>query len=127
MSGVILNNLDYLKLLLNTSRLQGEALLDTATPPQIKTISQIVRNLKVISLDKSIVEVLEKRKKLFAALGKKKQEIRVKGKLISRHRKLLLGVLMTVRPVLMGIIGDFEDNSSTEKLEEESIQVSDKN
>lgn len=123
MSGPILENLDYLRLLLNTSKIQGEALLDTATPDQIRTISQIVRNLKVISVEPAISEILNKTniKKLLKKLKKKSSQVRVKGKLISKRRKLILSILMGVKPALIGVIDEIRRPSN---VEYEGIDIS---
>ena len=104
MSGAILENLDFLKLLLDTSKIQGECLLDTATSSQIAALSQICRNLKNLSLDQSIVEAIKRKKTLFKALSAKKGGLRRKGELISQHRKFICSILMSIKPVLVGLI-----------------------
>lgn len=104
MTGAILESLEYIKLLLDTSKIQAECLLDTATPSQIGTISQISRNLKTLHLDQSVVDAIRRKKSLFKVLSQKKVAVRVKGKLISKHRKFLLSIFMAIKPVLIGLI-----------------------
>lgn len=107
MTGALSNSLEYIKLLLDTSRLQAECLLDTATSSQIAGISQICRNLKNFSLDPSIVSAIKRRKSLFKTLSTKKGAIRHKAKLISENRKFLLSILLAIKPILIGLVNHF--------------------
>lgn len=107
MSGAILDNLDYIKLLLDTTRIQGECLLDTASPSQIRALSQICRNLKNLSLDPVIVDAITRKKKLFKILSSKKNGIRQKGRLISKNRRFLLSIILTIKPILVSLINHF--------------------
>lgn len=116
MSGSIGEESDYIKLLLNTSKLQGHALLDTATTSQIKTISQIARNLLKIPLDESVKEIINQKEKLFLKLGNLKSNVRQKGKLISKHRKFLLSMFLAVGPILLNIIEHFKSQGISETL-----------
>lgn len=115
MQQVGLKNLDYLILLLNTSKIQAESLLDTATPSQIETISQICRNLKVISLEKVVSESIQKRHRLFSRLSLKKKQTRIKGKLISKHRRFLLSIFLALKPTLVPVIEHFKEEGTSKQ------------
>lgn len=107
MSELVKDNADFINLLLNTTSIQAQALLDTITRQQVRVISQIARNLLVIPLGAEIKEVITENRKLIEKLANRECTIGKKCKIIGTHRKKIIHILRQCRTILQALIGRF--------------------
>lgn len=92
-------NSNFLKLLLNTSRIQAIAILETITNKQTDCISEIVLNLvegNIIKLNKNIEEILQSRKRILNILKDKNICSSKRAALIKSHPQVLLKTLKLI-------------------------------
>lgn len=125
MSVLVKENADFINLLINTTSIQAQALLDTATVKQIYVISEIFRNLKKIPVGEDIKAELEKNDKLVDRIASDNKKIGVvkKGTIIGRHRKKIIRILKTAKPILQAAIGRYSEvEVEPENKEEEELQ-----
>ena len=101
MSKNVVKNRQYLFLLLNTSKDQAVALIDTATPDQIALLSEIAYNILRLPLDKAASSLVKKNKTLFEQLATAKLSNSRKQLLLSKHYKSLLMTLWALKSQLM--------------------------
>ena len=90
-------NKQFLHLLLTTSWEQGAALLDTVTTPQALLISEIALNLLQLPLQKKAAHLVRKKRKVLQKLADKKVGKLAKRKIIRKHYKFLLDLLLSVK------------------------------
>lgn len=101
MSKNVVKNKQYLFLLLNTSKDQAVALIDTATPEQIALLSEISYNILRLPLEKEAATLVKRNKKLFEQLSAAKLNNSRKLSLLSKHYKPFLMTLWALKPQLM--------------------------
>lgn len=122
MSKLLESNKNFLNLILHpASKIQAEALLDTATRNQIKSLEEISRNLLSLPLNVETEKIINKRKSLLKKIAENKVSIREKGKIISRYRRSLLDVLFKVKDPLSAVVNSYsveKEKDISEDLEE---------
>lgn len=124
MSKLLEENIHFLYLLLNPPvKIQAEALLDTASNSQIKSLSEIARNLLLLPLNEKGSTVVKKREKLLLKLADKKLSNRVKGRLLSRHRRIILDILSHVKTPLYHMLKELEHHQGAKDLSENKDKV----
>lgn len=96
---------NFLRLLLQTSREQGCLLLGTATSKQIGAICEIALNLLTQVLPKAIRSIVRRHKLLLEKLAKTKLAIQSKARLLKKHCKIILRILLSIRDLLLDLIG----------------------
>lgn len=122
MSVLLKENADFVALLLNTSFIQAQALLDTITTKQIKAISEILKNLLKIPVGDQIKTEIEKNEKLIRKIAHSKIGLTKKARIIGLHRKKIIHILRKAKSILEAAIGRYSDS---EKLEDsEKIESS---
>ena len=98
----------FLLLLLsnNTSRNQAIALLETASPPQVLALSEIVYNIICgeLPLDTKTKSFVKRHKKVLERLAKKTLSEKTKYRLIRQHPKLVLETLLFIKPLLLKLL-----------------------
>lgn len=94
MSKRIVKCKSFFILLLNTSKQQGQALLDTVTKEQTHAIAEIAYNLLNISLKGSIKKKVSKRRKILQKLSNKNLQYRGKSLLIYKHSRCIYDTLI---------------------------------
>lgn len=101
MSKLVKQHREFLQLLLNTSKDQAAALLDTVTPEQVHLLSEIAFNLLQLPLSKKGQTLINKKKTLFEFLASKKQTKEQKRKRIRKHYKYILTTLWALKQHLI--------------------------
>ena len=99
------SNADYIRLLLTSdSRNQVIALLDTATKEQISALSEIFHNITRLPIAPETKVGINARQKLLEKLSDKKTTTRQKGQLLSRHQRIIIDILHSVRGSLLSLL-----------------------
>lgn len=119
---LVKDNADFISLLLNTTFIQAQALLDTATKEQVQVLTQIARNLLQIPLESEAKEVVEKNTKILKRLADTDKSLRKRAALIGTHRKKLITILKANKKILMALVDRFSKNEllETESADEKS-------
>lgn len=119
---LVKENADFISLLINTTHIQAQALLDTVTVKQVHVISEIFRNLLKIPLGDEVKKELEKNEKIVRKIADSTKRIGVtkKGRIIGIHRKKIINILKTAKSILEAAIGRYcqVEVQSNEKEEE---------
>ena len=100
MSKHLVKNKDYLTLLLNTSKNQAVALIDSATTEQIALLSEIAYNLLRLPLGKKAARLVKSKQQVFDRLAKKGLSLEQKQRLLRKNYKLILTVLWELKQQL---------------------------
>ena len=100
MSKQLDTNKNFIKLLLNTTKDQASALLDTITKEQIRLISEISLNVLNLDLPKKATQLVQRKKKLFEKLSKKQTPPKTKQSLIRKNYKHIILTLWSLKPQL---------------------------
>ena len=95
---------DYLRLLLTTSAEQARSLLLSITTIQVQALSEIAHNLLRSTLPSKFKKTVAKYKTLLQKLGKKSGSIKIKIKLVKKHLRQVLNVLLSMKDSLMKLI-----------------------
>ena len=96
----------FLKLILNASKLQAQALLDTATRQQLAAIIEVLDNIIAASEDtltQAQLVVIQRWKKVLTRIVKKKRD---RAELISRHYKIVHTVLVSFKQLILAKLDD---------------------
>ena len=105
MSELLKQNGNFIDLVLSTpKRLQAVALLDTATPDQVRTLAEIARNVLHLPLSPEARLTINKRRHLLEKLSNQKLSTRRKADLISKHHRLILEVLHAIKVPLQELM-----------------------
>lgn len=104
MSNALVKCKPFFTLLIDTSKQQGRALLDTATPSQADAITEIAYNLLHIPLTGSLKIKVEKRKKILSKIGNKKIKYRTKSRLVYKHSQCLYDTFIAFKPQILKLI-----------------------
>lgn len=120
-SVLVNDNANFIALLINTTQLQAEALLDTASRKQVKVISLICKNLLKFPLEQDAKNEVEKHHKLLEKLGSSSIGLSKKGHLIGLHRKKIIRVFKSTSVYLSGLIGRIQEG---EKIDSEIAEKS---
>ena len=110
MSNCLKNNIPFLRLLRETdSEEQRQALLETATPSQIRALSEICHHTvyEYCKLDKTSRKKLRKNKKLLQKVASTDRTFKSKQRFVSQSGGGIFSVLLptllsTVLPALLG-------------------------
>lgn len=101
MSDLLNENRHFVRLLLDSTRIQCEALLDTVSLSQTRSVSQLCRNLVEMPIKgEKAVESVRKNEKLLRKLGNRTLSAKAKGHLISKHRKRIIEVFRLCRDIV---------------------------
>ena len=95
---------DFLKIILNGNRLQGEAVLVTATDYQVNCLSEIFRNLQTLPLGRRTKRLLAKYGRIFEILFDIGVRIRRRIAIVHKYAKRILEVLLSAKPRLLSIL-----------------------
>lgn len=117
MSVLIKDNSNFIGLLIKTTFIQAQALLDTVTKNQIQVIAEIAKNLLTIPLANEIKEEVESNNKLLRKIASKDIGINKKARIISLHRKKLIKVLRKATPILEALITGSSEDIIEEKVD----------
>ena len=113
MSSLLKDNASYIALILNTSsKTQAAALLDTATREQIRTLDEICRNLLSLPLSSTSKQTIDTKRTFLTRFTNPKLTSSAKGKLISKHYRLMLTILFAVKRDLLDVIYAMQDAES---------------
>ena len=98
MSELLKDNRHFIDLILYSTQVQAEALLDTASKSQIRVIAQLARNLLIMPLDEeNTLDCVSTNNKFLAKLADEKNSIPAKGVLISKRRRKVIEIFRTCR------------------------------
>ena len=97
MTKLLINNKNYLELLLSTSREQALTLLHTATAEQGLMISEIAKNILHLPLPKQAKRYVKSKKSLLRHLARRSLSKRERQRIIRKHAKYLLQVFWSLR------------------------------
>lgn len=102
----ILENKDFLNLLLQTHPIQRKWLIKTADKNQVNSLNEVLLNawLSREELDKSSTRLLEKHKKFMKRFSHKEKARNVKRAYYIRHNKILSSLLETLKLPLRGFL-----------------------
>ena len=103
MSKNVLNNNSFLKLILNTSKEQGLALLHSVTPEQVLFLSEIALNILQLPLPKKATALVNKKKKIYQRLANKKFSKTRKKDIIKKNSHQLLLLLLSIKQQLLSL------------------------
>ena len=95
---------DYLRLLLNTTVEQARSLLLSATSKQAEALCEIAHNLLRSTIPSKLTKIAAKYKTLLQKLGKKTGSIKSKIKLVKKHFRQVLNILISIKESLMKLI-----------------------
>ena len=102
------NNLNehsyFIKLLLETSKQQARALLETVTNKQVIVISEICLNLLTIPLDKETASIINRRKQILKKLSNSKLTVKIKRRLIATHYRQISHTLLHIKNQLLDLL-----------------------
>ena len=104
MSQLLNDNKPFLLMILDTSKDQASAIIDTITPNQVRVISEIVSNLLELPVSKETKSRLTSKQNLFMKLASKRASINAKRKLITKNYKHILLTLWTVKDQLKKLL-----------------------
>ena len=104
MSQNILNNSNFLKLLLGQNLPQKKSLLATISQEQTNAIAEIFYNLLHMELSEKSKKIVTKYKSFAKKLADKKLKFKKKKALINKHRIKLIKILMFFKNNLMEIL-----------------------
>ena len=90
----------------STSRNQAIALLETASPPQVLALSEIVYNIICgeLPLDAKTKSFVKRHKKVLERLAKKLLSEKTKYRLVRQHPKIVLETLHLIKPILLKLL-----------------------
>ena len=94
----------FILLLLNTSKIQAQCLLDTSTTQQIKTVSEISRNLLKLPLSGEAEIQVKKKKFILNKLASYSISNRSKSLVISKYNNSILVLLRSVKQPLVELL-----------------------
>lgn len=94
----------FLRLLLNTTKDQGKALLFTLTEHQAIALCEIADNLLHLPLSSEAQKIVRKRVKLFKRLSDKKLSLKKKIISIENHQRQFLHTLSLVKIPLLKLL-----------------------
>ena len=94
---------NYLHLLLNTSKVQARALLETSNPDQVLAISEIILNLleNQLPVSSNLSSHIAKNLSLFKKLSRRKVTERTKYNIIRKQWKLIWNTLLLFKKNLI--------------------------
>ena len=87
------SNSNFVRLLLQTTKLQAIALLETITKKQTDCISEIILNLtsgNIIRLDENVGKQLSKSRRILNSLKNRNISVGKRGTIIKNHLKIVL-------------------------------------
>ncbi len=89
-----------------TSKEQARALLETATPDQVNSITEIIHNLLFgeLPLNKNIKETLKKRRKSLTKISDKTKSVRSRSCLVQQHSRLVYDTVLQVKTILTKVL-----------------------
>ena len=116
MSPLVKENSDFIGLLLSTTSLQAQALLDTVTAKQVQVISQIARNLLETPLGDEAKKEVANNRKLIGKLGDVHIGVTKKARFIGIHRKRIIAVLRAAKTLLQAVISQPCDTQNQDNL-----------
>lgn len=104
MRGNLLEQRDYLSLLLKTSSLQQKALIDTITDEQVLLLSEIALNLLQLDLGYKGKKFLKSKVPLLKQVANTKRTEKFRGRIIRRNRLAILRILNFFKDPLLSLI-----------------------
>lgn len=99
-------NLNFVHLVVNTSKTQSVALLETITKPQADCVSEIVLNItlgNLVKLSDNVKAVLHKRRRVLNILKDRNRSNFKRTSVIKSHPKIVLETLKIARDKLVKI------------------------
>lgn len=103
MSTHIQKNKSFLDLLLQTSKRQAKALLNTITSEQVLLIIEVIKNILELILPKKARYYVERKRKLLQKIIAKSISKTKKALLIKKHSSLLLLLFYAIKQQLLGL------------------------
>ncbi len=99
MSKTIQQTEDFFILLLSTSKFQARALLETATPPQVLAVREVIANIlnPDLKLTPTTRELINKRRRILKSIVDKHSP----ALKIANHSRLVLDTLLAVRSLIL--------------------------
>ena len=94
----------YLRILLSGNRIQGEALLVTASDKQVECIGEIVTNLLQLPVSKKTQGLIHQYEKILKPLADRKLSTRKRLDIIQKSHVSLLDVLLSVKSKLLPLL-----------------------
>ena len=97
-------NSSFIKLVLQTSKLQAIALLETITKKQTDCISEIILNLtsgNIIRVGEEVEKQLVKSRRILNSLKNRSLSVGKRGAIIKNHPKIILDCLKLVKDKLL--------------------------
>lgn len=119
MSVTVKDNSNFIGLLLSTTFIQAQALLDTISGKQIRVLSLIAGNLLKIPLGGESKKEVTLHEKLLHKISNPKFSLAKKGKIISTHRKKIIRVLKAVSPILHALVQNVEEKPENKQNDTE--------
>ena len=95
---------DFLKALLKGSRVQGEAILITASEKQVNCLGEVASNLLRLPLSKKAKKLVMKCRKILTILGNFALSAKKRLVVIHKYAKKILAVLMAVKNRLLELV-----------------------
>lgn len=107
-------NSDFIHVILNTSKTQAIAILETITKVQTDCISEIVLNLtlgNLVKLNDSVKSLIYKRRRLINILKDRKRSNLKRSSVIKSHPTVVLDTLLVVKDKLIKYVKEKYSNS----------------
>ncbi len=104
MSEVLRGVSSFLQLLLNMSKLQAHALLDTLDKNQVRAVREIISNILEdnVELDEEQRSIVNRRRTVLQKIVKRKGQ--KSAHLIARHYRLVHHTLLMIKDTLLSLI-----------------------
>ena len=97
-------NLYSLRLLLQTSKLQAIAILETITKSQTDCVSEIILNLtlgNIVDLDENLQKQIRKSRRILNSLKNRNLSVGKRGTIIKNHPKIVLDCIKLAKDELL--------------------------
>jgi hypothetical protein len=95
---------DYLNLLLNQDRLQGEALIVTANNHQVDCIGEVIKNILRLPVGKRTKQLIAKSKKVLQTLADLAINVKKRLQLLQKTPAMVLELLLSVKNRLKAVL-----------------------
>ena len=97
-------NSSYLRLVLQTTKVQALSLLSNPTPTQALLLSEICCNLLTLPMTEKEQKIVEKYKSLLKKLAKKENTTRYRIKILSKNQKEIYKILKVFKEQLLHLV-----------------------
>ena len=94
----------YLRLLMSSDNVQGEALLVTASDKQVECLSEIIRNVLRLPVSKKTKDIIKLHHKTFITLANKDITVEKRLALVQKSHLNILNLLLSIKKKLIPLL-----------------------